>query len=353
MRRVHAEHARLAAAARAVALEDLDDRRLARAVGPQQTEHLAASHLEADPTHSLHLAVGLAQVAHLDGQSVRLCIGRCHATQPRLRARPRVSGERPKSAVTYVTAAAALRRGDRRRDVGGYAGASVPALAIDLRSRARTRAPPIAPARSASRAPPAAASSSQRAASTRKMWPWAKASASPSAPREPRQHAVRAGAHLSRLLAARAAVPPQVPAGWSLTDLRRGQALVVAVVPLAQVLADLRPIAESGQLAGLARPPQRAGTAPARTSSGRASARSACARSRPSSSSGRSVRLVCWPLRLHSVSPWRTRTIAIDSNPLRDPRRGLRRRPRRRPRARSSRARAASSSPESGCSDSR
>ena len=39
--RIHAEHARLARAPRAVALEDLDRRRLARAVGAEQAEHLA------------------------------------------------------------------------------------------------------------------------------------------------------------------------------------------------------------------------------------------------------------------------------------------------------------------------
>jgi hypothetical protein len=38
----------------------------AGAVWPQQAEHLAARHFEADAAHSLHLAAGLAQTAHLD-----------------------------------------------------------------------------------------------------------------------------------------------------------------------------------------------------------------------------------------------------------------------------------------------
>ena len=47
-RRVEAEHADLAGGPVAVALEDLDRRRLARAVGPEQAEHLAAAHGEVD-----------------------------------------------------------------------------------------------------------------------------------------------------------------------------------------------------------------------------------------------------------------------------------------------------------------
>ena len=53
----------VAAAAAAVALEDLDRRRLARAVGPEQPEDLAAAHLEVDAAHGLVLAVGLVEVA--------------------------------------------------------------------------------------------------------------------------------------------------------------------------------------------------------------------------------------------------------------------------------------------------
>ena len=70
--RVAAEHPHVAAAARAVALEDLDGGGLARAVGSEQAEDLAASDLEADAAHRLHLAVGLAQTAYRDGRS--LCL---------------------------------------------------------------------------------------------------------------------------------------------------------------------------------------------------------------------------------------------------------------------------------------
>jgi hypothetical protein len=44
------------------------DRVRARPRLGEQAEDLAAPHLEADTAHSLHLAVGLAQVAHLDGE---------------------------------------------------------------------------------------------------------------------------------------------------------------------------------------------------------------------------------------------------------------------------------------------
>ena len=63
---VEAEHGHAAARARAVALEDLDRRRLAGAVGPEQAEDLAAPDGEGDAAHGGLLAVGLAQVLDLD-----------------------------------------------------------------------------------------------------------------------------------------------------------------------------------------------------------------------------------------------------------------------------------------------
>ena len=69
---VAAEHPHVAAGAKAVALEDLHGCGLARAVGSQQAEDLAASDLEADAADGLHLAVGLAQTAYRDGRS--LCL---------------------------------------------------------------------------------------------------------------------------------------------------------------------------------------------------------------------------------------------------------------------------------------
>ena len=61
--RVVAEHRHLAAAARAVALEDLHRRGLAGAVGAEQPEHLAAAHRDVDAAHRLVVAVALAQGA--------------------------------------------------------------------------------------------------------------------------------------------------------------------------------------------------------------------------------------------------------------------------------------------------
>src|SRR4051794_37809410 len=65
--RVEAEDGDLAAAALAVALEDLDRGRLARPVGPQQPVDLAAADLELDPGHGLEVPVGLAQAVDADG----------------------------------------------------------------------------------------------------------------------------------------------------------------------------------------------------------------------------------------------------------------------------------------------
>ena len=75
---------------------------------------------------------------------------------------------------------------------------------------------------------------------------------------QPRDRAIGPPADRARLLAPRAAIPPQVPPGVLLADLRSREPLVLAVVPLAQVLADLGPVAEAGELARLAGPPQRA-----------------------------------------------------------------------------------------------
>src|SRR5438874_2717511 len=60
------EHRHLARVAAAVALEDLDRRRLAGAVRPEQPEHLALLDVEVDAAHGLERAVRLAQTAHGD-----------------------------------------------------------------------------------------------------------------------------------------------------------------------------------------------------------------------------------------------------------------------------------------------
>ena len=55
------------ASALAVAFEDLDHRRLAGAVGPEQREHLAARHREVHAVERGQLPVGLAEAADPDG----------------------------------------------------------------------------------------------------------------------------------------------------------------------------------------------------------------------------------------------------------------------------------------------
>src|SRR3954452_17417511 len=57
-----------AARPRPVALEDLDRRRLARAVGAEQAEDLAERDLEVDAAHGVMVAVALVQVADEDGR---------------------------------------------------------------------------------------------------------------------------------------------------------------------------------------------------------------------------------------------------------------------------------------------
>ena len=74
--RVDAERLDAPGAARAEALEDLDRRRLAGAVGAEQREHLALLHLEADVVHGHGVAVGLGQVLHGDRRHGGEAIGR-------------------------------------------------------------------------------------------------------------------------------------------------------------------------------------------------------------------------------------------------------------------------------------
>src|SRR5262249_11306831 len=67
--RVGAEHLDVAGAAVAIALEDLDRRRLAGAVRTEQAEDLSGPDLEVDPAQCLDAAVALAEAA--DGDGVR------------------------------------------------------------------------------------------------------------------------------------------------------------------------------------------------------------------------------------------------------------------------------------------
>ncbi len=70
LRRVEAQHAHGAGIGPAVALEDLDGRGLAGAVGPEQAEQLTAAHLEGHAGEDLAGAVRLADVADADRDAV-------------------------------------------------------------------------------------------------------------------------------------------------------------------------------------------------------------------------------------------------------------------------------------------
>jgi hypothetical protein len=110
--------------------------------------------------------------------------------------------------------------------------------------------------------------------------------------------AVGARADLVRGLAPRVAVAPEVPAGPLLADLRRGESFVLAVVELPEVFVASWAVSRARRM-GLVS--TSANSRPARRSPSARAARS------PSGVSSTSVRLVCLPLALHSVSPWRTR----------------------------------------------
>jgi hypothetical protein len=71
--RILAQDRHLAAAALAIALEDLDRRRLAGAVGAEEREHLACVDVQVDPPDGLDVPVGLAEALDLDH--------RCHAVE--------------------------------------------------------------------------------------------------------------------------------------------------------------------------------------------------------------------------------------------------------------------------------
>ena len=64
--RVGAEHRDLAGGAGAIALEDLDDRRLAGAVGAEEPEDGSARDREVDPGDRLVAVIGLAQTEDPD-----------------------------------------------------------------------------------------------------------------------------------------------------------------------------------------------------------------------------------------------------------------------------------------------
>ena len=145
------------------------------------------------------------------------------------------------------------------------------------RARTRWRWP------SASSAPSAAGRPSQRAASTRSTWPWANSATRPCDRAQLGEHA-RPPARPPRSRPS----PPGQPSrhrtqsGRSLADLRSGQALVLAVVPLEQLVAQLGRILEPGEAAGLGGAAERAGEHALELPSRRATRASSSAWRRPS-----------------------------------------------------------------------
>jgi hypothetical protein len=68
----------------------------------------------------------------------------------------------------------------------------------------------------------------------------------------PLDHARRASVDLLHRLAMQRPIAPELPPGALLADLRRGEALVVSVIPLDEIVVDLSHIAVAGQAAGFA-----------------------------------------------------------------------------------------------------
>ena len=78
---VEAEHGHRAAVALPVALQDLDGRRLAGSVRPQQAEDLARGDLEVDPANRLDAVVRLPQSSDRDRASRKLDLGECGGSE--------------------------------------------------------------------------------------------------------------------------------------------------------------------------------------------------------------------------------------------------------------------------------
>ena len=204
---------------------------------------------------------------------------------------------------TPVVTGAAPRWGWRRSSAGAYG----------CRARARARTPLRSP--TAARAPsddrPAEPACGQRAQQVAVRDEHGERGAVEVRRGDPVQDPVAALGDLLVGLAAGARVGEHRPAGDLLTDLRRRQPLVGAVVPLHEVRVELER-RQPGQLGSPDGPYQRAdqhrAAAPVRSRTRPTGAASARAWRLPSESSGTSVRPVCRPARDHSVLPCRIRT---------------------------------------------
>ena len=185
-------------------------------------------------------------------------------------------------------------------------------------ARARTRGRSSVRVSSANSRPSAAGSPSHRAMSTRRMCPWLNSATAPSAATACCDHGVGPRPHLRSRSRRRGTARPDRPARDGLADLRGRDALVVAVVPLAQVVVDLGVGTETGEIDAVSRAHAAAGSTSTSAKSpswSRAAAARAASR-RPASVSGMSVRPVWRPFSLHSVAPCRmsTTSFAISSS---------------------------------------
>src|SRR6516225_9743967 len=113
---------------------------------------------------------------------------------------------------------------------------------------------------------------------------------------------IRSRPALIRAFAARTAVAENQPTRPLLLDLGSGDSLVFPIVPLGEITLDDGSVAETRQFAGLPRALHRAHRTRANDSLA-STGRMRSASRRPLSVSGISVVPVCWPLRLHAVSP--------------------------------------------------
>ena len=148
--RVDAEDGDAAAVALAVALEDLDRRRLAGAVRAEQAEDLALLDLEADAANGLDLAVRLAQVADGDGRRhASAQLDHDHAGRGEARLGAAASARRRRGRSRAGGRPRRLRRRARRRP-RGRCSAVAPARAA-RRGGAPCRAPGRSPRRSRGR----------------------------------------------------------------------------------------------------------------------------------------------------------------------------------------------------------